>query len=106
MMMLAYCLLAVSAGFDSALLSQLAAGTYASSGQPADDDGGDETVESTGGEVMLPAERVTRPSPVRLHYTTVPSPPGHAPLARSFLPLARPVCEHAFRNGIGTPLLC
>jgi hypothetical protein len=106
MMMLVYCLLAVLAGFDSALLSQVAAGTYSSSSQPADDDDGDETAESTGTEAMLPAERVIRPSLVRLHSTMLPRPLGHTLSARSFPPLVRPVCEHAFRNGIGTPLLC
>jgi hypothetical protein len=103
---LAYCLLAVLPCFDSALLSQLAVASNALSSQPAEDDDGDEADEPVDEAAILPAERAISLTIARLHYATVPNHLSHSPPVHPSRPLAGPVCEHEFRNGVGAPLLC
>ena len=106
---LACCLLSLAAG-DPALVLQLLEGPPPLAGRcvaeeaDADEDGDDMLRTRTPAE-----DRAAERGPARLPRALAPAgPPPNPPLSfpPTLLPADRPGAEHAFRNGVGSPLLC
>src|SRR5262245_3057249 len=100
-------LLTVSAGFDSPLLLPASSGSPPPASQnpsPSQDDGDDDdcvldlTAKPAAGRRLRRNARP--PSPI-----AVPK-PCFSRSCQLRQPPMTPVCEHEYRNGIGTPLLC
>jgi hypothetical protein len=104
--LVAYCLLAVPAGFDSTLLAQLAWAADPAATQPDDEE--DDVAESAGSEAILPAWPLKgRLLPVRLPpHGLCPELAYRCPFPPSLVPCACPAAGPMFRNGVGIPLRC